>query len=213
MNAEKLIPLHGGYRKLKSFQVAQLVYDVTVRFCDRYIGRRSRTHDQMVQAARSGVQNIAEGSQASGTSRKTELKLTNVARASLEELRLDYQDFLRQHGLPLWAREDARRAELIARRPATADDVAAWARDVHDGQDGRHAQGGRGQARQKSIQSTVSTKSMMSTFPEIAANGALALITVACSLLNRQIAAQEKAFVDEGGFTERLYRVRSAQRK
>ena len=97
MNLEKaspgLIPLHGGYRKLKSFQVAQLAYDVTVRFCDRYIDRRSRTHDQMVQAARSGVQNIAEGSQASGTSKKTELKLTNVARASLEELRLDYQDF------------------------------------------------------------------------------------------------------------------------
>ncbi len=206
----KLIPLHGGYRKLKSFQVAQLVYDVTVRFCDHYIGRCSRTHDQMVQAARSGVQNIAEGSQASGTSKKTELKLTNVARASLEELRLDYQDFLRQRGLPLWAREDARRAELIARRPATADDVAAWAREVHDGQDGRHGHGGRGQERQASIESTVSTKS---TYPEISANGALALITVACSLLNRQIAAQEKAFLDEGGFTERLYRVRSEHRK
>ena len=86
---EKLIPPHGGYQKLKSFQIAQLIYDVTVRFCDRYIDRRSRTHDQMVQAARSGTQNIAEGSEASGTSKKTELKLTNVARASLEELRLD----------------------------------------------------------------------------------------------------------------------------
>ena len=98
--AEPLIPPHGGYRKLKSFQVAQLAYDVTVRFCDRYIDKRSRTHDQMVQAARSGVQNIAEGSQASGTSKKTELKLTSVARASLEELRLDYEDFLRQRQLP-----------------------------------------------------------------------------------------------------------------
>lgn len=93
---ETLIPRHGGYRKLKSFQVAQLVYDLTVRFCERYVDRFSRTRDQMVQAARSGVQNIAEGSQASGTSRKTELKLTNVARASLEELRLDDEDFLRQ---------------------------------------------------------------------------------------------------------------------
>lgn len=93
---EPLIPKHGGYRKLKSFQIAQLVYDVTVRFCDRYIDRRSRTRDQMVQAARSGVQNIAEGSQPAGTSKKTELKLTNVARASLEELRLDYEDFLRR---------------------------------------------------------------------------------------------------------------------
>jgi four helix bundle suffix protein len=204
---EKLIPLHGGYRKLKSFQVAQLVYDVTVRFCERYLDRRSRTNDQMVQAARSGMQNIAEGSQASGTSKKTELKLTNVARASLEELRLDYEDFLRQRGLALWAREDVRRAALIARRPATVGDVAVWAQETHDGQ---HGQSGPHRGIQKSIQST---KSMVSTSPEIAANGALALVAVACSLLSRQLAAQERAFVEEGGFTERLYRVRNARRK
>jgi len=206
---EKLIPLHGGYRKLKSFQVAQLAYDVTVRFCDRYIEKRSRTHDQMVQAARSGVQNIAEGSQASGTSKKTELKLTNVARASLEELRLDYEDYLRQRGLAQWPREDARRAEIIAARPATADDVAAWARSVHDGRDGRGGQSGRGKPEEMSIQSTVSTKS---TYAEISANGALALLAVACSLLDRQIATLEKNFVEEGGFTERLYRVRNERR-
>ncbi len=205
---EKLIPLHGGYRKLKSFQVAQLAYDVTVRFCDRYIEKRSRTHDQMVQAARSGVQNIAEGSQASGTSKKMELKLTNVARASLEELRLDYEDYLRQRGLAQWPREDARRAELIAARPATTDDVAAWVKDVH-GRSGQQGQGGRGKTETKS---TASTKSTVSTFPEIAANGALALLAVACSLLDRQIATMEKKFVEEGGFTERLYRVRSERR-
>src|SRR2546430_6380139 len=141
---DKLIPLHGGYRKSKSFQVAQLAYDVTVRFCDRYIEKRSRTHDQMVQAARSGVQNIAEGSQASGTSKKLELKLTNVARASLEELRLDYEDFLRQRRLPMWPREDPRRAELIARRCATADAVAVWARGMHSGQHRPHGPSGRG---------------------------------------------------------------------
>ncbi len=189
---EKLIPPHGGYRKLKSFQVAQLAYDVTVRFCDRYIEKRSRTHDQMVQAARSGVQNIAEGSQASGTSKKTELKLTKVARASLEGLRLDYEDYLRQRGLAKWPREDARREELIAARPATADDVAAWARAVH--------------GEPKSTQSTTST------YAEIAANGALAILAVACALLDRQIATLEKNFVEEGGFTERLYRVRSERR-
>ena len=205
---EKLIPLHGGYRKLKSFQVAQLAYDVTVRFCDRYIEKRSRTHDQMVQAARSGVQNIAEGSQASGTSKKMELKLTNVARASLEELRLDYEDYLRHRGLAQWPREDARRAELIAARPATTDDVAAWVKDVH-GRSGQQGQGGRGKTETKS---TASTKSTVSTFPEIAANGALALLAVACSLLDRQIATMEKKFVEEGGFTERLYRVRSERR-
>lgn len=125
-----LMPTHGGFRKLKSFQVAQLAFDVTVRFCDRYIDRFSRTKDQMVQAARSGVQNIAEGSMASGTSKKTELKLTNVARASLEELRLDYEDFLRQRGLEEWSRNDPRRVELIDRRPKDADAVARWARDV-----------------------------------------------------------------------------------
>lgn len=209
---EGLIPKHGGYRKLKSFQLAQLVYDVTVRFCDRYIEKRSRTHDQMVQAARSGVQNIAEGSQASGTSKKTELKLTNVARASLEELRLDYEDFLRQRRLPLWNREDTRRAELIARRPATADAVAEWVKES-----GRHGLSGQqnGQAK-KSILSTTSTQSTgfpSSTFPEISANAALVLIAVACSLLDRQLAAQAAAFEKDGGFTERLYKTRIQTRK
>jgi len=98
----RLIPPHGGYRKLRSFQTAQLVYDATVVFCGRFVEKRSRTHDQMVQAARSGVQNIAEGSMASATSKKTELKLTGVARARLEELLLDYEDFLRQRGLRTW---------------------------------------------------------------------------------------------------------------
>ena len=97
-----LIPSHGGYRELRSFQHSELVYDATVKFCDRFIDKRSRTHDQMVQAARSGRQNIAEGSQASATSKKTELKLVGVARASLEELLLDYEDFLRHRRLTLW---------------------------------------------------------------------------------------------------------------
>lgn len=202
MNREpQLITPHGGYRKLKSFQVAELIYDVTVRFCDKYIDRKSRTHDQMVQAARSGVQNIAEGSQASGTSKKMELKLTNVARASLEELRRDYEDFLRQRGLPQWDRNDPRRAELIARRPTTADAVAQWAKDVKSG---RHGLNG---------PSTLSTKSIAPNYPEIAANGALALLAVACSLLDRQIASLAAAFEREGGFTERLYNVRQNSRK
>jgi four helix bundle suffix protein len=201
MSAEPLIPKHGGYRKLKSFQVAQLIYDITIRFCDRYIDKRSRTHDQMVQAARSGVQNIAEGSQASGTSKKTELKLTNVARASLEELRLDYEDFLRQRGLPVWEREDLRRQSLIDRRCATADEVAQWVKEEHER--------GRGGRRGLSGQEKASTPS---TYPDIAANAALVLLAVACSLLDRQLAAQAKAFEAEGGFTERLYRVRSEKR-
>jgi four helix bundle suffix protein len=207
---EPLIPKHGGYRKLKSFQLAQLCYDVTVRFCERYVDKFSRTRDQMIQAARSGVQNIAEGSQASGTSRKTELKLTNVARASLEELRLDYEDFLRQRGFVIWPREDPRRAALIARRCATADEVAQWVREQHDGQIGRSGHGGRHGQRGLSTSSMSSTSS---TYPEIAANAALVLIAVACGLLDRQITAQSIAFEEEGGFTERLFRVRTARRK
>jgi len=206
---EPLIPKHGGYRKLKSFQIAQLVYDITVRFCDRYIERRSRTHDQMVQAARSGVQNIAEGSQASGTSKKTELKLTNVARASLEELKLDFEDFLRQRGLPMWDKDDPRRAELIARRPVTADDVAGWVKEVCE-RENRGLGGQNGLDGQKTL-STASTSSTMSTtskYSEVAANAALVLLAVTCSLLDRQLAAQAKAFEAEGGFTERLYKKR-----
>lgn len=225
MEREPLIQPHGGYRKLKSFQVAQLVYDLTVRFCGRYIDRRSRTNDQMVQAARSGVQNIAEGSKASGTSKKTELKLTNVARASLEELRLDYEDFLRQRGLALWERGDRRREELIAKRCRTAEEVAEWVRAqregaergaaavVDGGRGGLSGPGGRsGPETEEGSLSTESSKSSPSTYPEIAANAALVLIAVACGLLDRQIRAQAEAFEKEGGFTERLYRVRQQRR-
>ena len=192
---EHVLGPHGAYRNLKTFQVSRLVYDVTVRFYEPYIDRRSRTHDQMVQAAPSGVQNIAEGSKASATSKKTELKLTNVARASLEELRLDYEDFLRHRGLKVWPRGDERRDSLVARRCATVDQVAAWVRETHKAQ------------RQQS-RSTVSTLSTQSTYPEIAANAALTLIAVACGLLDRQLAARAAQFEREGGFSERLYRVR-----
>jgi four helix bundle suffix protein len=203
---EPLIPKHGGYRKLKSFQVAQLVFDITVRFCERYIDRRSRTTDQMVQAARSGVQNIAEGSLASGTSKKTEIKLTNMARASLEELRLDYEDFLRQRNLPLWNGEDYRRQDLVNRRCTTADEVAKWVKkECEHGLSGQS--GPRGQNT-----STPPRRSTSSIFSETTANAVLVLIAVACSLLDRQLEAQAKSFENEGGFTERLYRVRSEKR-
>ena len=101
-NDQKLMFTHGGYRTLESFKMSTLVYDFTIEFCQKHIDRKSRTKDQMEQAARSGRQNIAEGSQASATSKKTEIKLTNVARASLEELLLDFEDFLRQHKLKVW---------------------------------------------------------------------------------------------------------------
>ena len=196
---EQLIPKHGGYKNLKSYQIAELVYDLTVRFCDRYIDRRSRTHDQMVQAARSGAQNIAEGSQASGTSKKTEMKLTNVARASLEELRLDYEAFLRQRELNQWSRNHPLRAELIRQRLRTAAAVVEWVREVH--------------RRERSIASTSSMSSTPPPYPEIAANAIRTLTIVACTLLDRQISYQAASFAKQGGFTERLYRIRSNQRR
>ena len=198
MSTESLIPPHGGYRKLKSFQVAQLAYDLTVLFVERYVPRNSRTRDQMVQAARSGVQNIAEGSQASATSKKTELKLTNVARASLEELKLDYEDFLRQHGLRLWGKDDP---ETLMLRSAKLENIAQLR---------RLAAVLVGRLSDQSDQSDSSDKEGLKA--EVTANCALVLIEQATYLLNRLIERLARDFVDEGGFTERLYRVRTEAR-
>lgn len=191
-DGDSLIPPHGGYRKLKSFQMAELCFDVTVRFCERYVDKRSRTHDQMVQAARSGTQNIVEGSAASGTSKRIELKLTDTARFSLEELKRDYRDYLRQRRLKEWSYSEPLRQELIDARCASADEVAQWVREVRArlGPNGRRP-----------------------THAEIAANAALVLIAVARSLLERQLASLAKSFLDEGGFTERMYRLRSQRRR
>ena len=209
---EPIIARHGAYRKLKTYQLARLCYDVTVRFCDRFVPMGSRTRDQMVQAARSGVQNIAEGSEASGTSKKTELRLTSVARASLDELLLDSEDFLRQRSLPQWPISDPRRPALVARRCASADEVAGWVREVRE-----HAL--RNVLRHNGEPSTIEddpsagNSHAVPNYPEIAANAALTLIGVTCALLDRQLAALAQAFTNEGGFTERLFRVRAAQRK
>ena len=201
-----LIPKHGGYRHLKGFQVAQLVYDITVRFVERYVDRFSRTRDQMVQAARSGVQNIAEGSQASATSKKTELKLTQVARASLEELKLDYEDFLRHRKLTMWDRSNPLRQQLIDIRCSSADEVALWIRKVSY-QD-RHSE-------ENLTSNTMSNKSTLSTkiYSEYSANVALVLLNVACVLLDRQVERLALDFENEGGFTERLYKVRSSKKR
>jgi four helix bundle suffix protein len=178
----RIIPPHGGYRDLKSYQMAEIVYDATATFCARFIGRRSRTHDQMVQAARSGKQNIAEASMASGTSKKTELKLIGVARASLEELLLDYQDYLRQHGLQIWGKDEPKAREVRALARAVDRSYATY-RPYFD------AEG-----------------------PEASANAAICLIHQTNYLLDQQLRALEQKFLQEGGFSERLYRARSRAR-
>ena len=215
MADDSLIPKHGGYRQLKSFQVAQLCYDLTVRFCDRYIEKRSRTHDQMVQAARSGVQNIAEGSEASATSKKMELKLTQVARASLEELRLDYEDYLRHRGLPQWPPNQPELLRFKAERCASLQEVRAWVAEERRRDTDQHGQTQTNtDTSEKSV--PVPDSPCLSVSPPnsdtLAANAALSLLNVACWLLDRQVAALAAAFEEEGGFTERLYRVRSQRR-
>jgi len=179
----QLIPPHGGYRELQSYRMVEIVFDATVAFCERFIDKRSRTRDQMVQAARSGKQNIAEGSMASGTSKKTELKLMGVARASLEELLIDFQDFLRQKGLPLWGKDDAKAKEIRALAYRSNRSYATYKSYFEE------------------------------SSPETAANAAVCLIHQTNYLLDQQLRALEKEFLKEGGFTERLYRVRSQTRK
>jgi four helix bundle suffix protein len=173
-----LIPPHGGYRDLKSYQNAEIVYDATVKFCDRFVDRRSRTHDQMVQAARSGKQNIAEGSMASGTSKKTELKLVNVARASLEELLLDYEDFLRQRKLGLWGKDHPTAQavrKLVYKANRTYETYKPYVEEAQ---------------------------------PEVSANAMICLINQTNYLLDQQLRQLEQQFLNEGGFTEKLYRTR-----
>ena len=194
MTEHKLIPPHGGFRKLRSFQCAQIVYDGTVIFCDRFVDKRSRTHDQMVQAARSGVQNIAEGSLASATSKKTELKLTGVARASLGELLLDFEDFLRQKKMRRWAKDDPEALEVRGKFKSEKSDKSDW-----------------------SDESDMSDQSDCYRFSELSAerlaNTLICLINQASYLLWQQMKFLEKEFLNTGGFTERMYKTRKNLRK
>jgi restriction system protein len=178
-----LIKPHGGYQNLKSYQMSEPVYDAATAFCNRFIDRRSRTHDQMVQAARSGKQNIAEGSMASGTSRKTELKLVGVARASLEELLLDCKDYLRQKGLSLWGKDHATAIKI--RQLAYASDRSYMPYKTY----------------------------IEKEEPEVAANTLVCLIHQTNYLLDQQLRQLEERFLKEGGFTERLYKKRYESRK
>jgi four helix bundle suffix protein len=181
--SDGFIPKHGGYRKLLSYQKAEIVYDATVYFCNHFIDRRSRTHDQMIQAARSGKQNILEGSVASATSKETEIKLTSVARASLEELLADYLDFLRVRGLQEWPRDHTytlRLRKLNQIPNATYEDFR---------------------------------KGIEHPDPAISANVIIGLIQVTNYLLDRQLRHLEQAFVQEGGLRERMTGARLKERR
>lgn len=182
-NEDGFIPAHGGYRNLKSYQKAQIIYDGTVYFCDRFFHKYDRTIGQMVQAARSGKQNIAEASIASATSKETEIKLTNVARASLEELLIDYEDFFRTKKLKKWNRDhklSKRFDELNQTENATYE---TFRRGIENDD------------------------------PEICANIMICLIKVTNYLLRRQLKTLETAFINEGGLRERMLKARLVKKK
>lgn len=172
------LPQGGNYKELLSYQKAEVVYDFTYRFCEKFLNPADRTIGQMVQAARSGKQNIAEGSKASVTSTEMEVKLTNVARASLEELLLDYQDFLRVRDLPLWDKNsrEALYVRNLGRQPGETFERYRHFMDTRP--------------------------------PGVLANIAICLIHQANTLLNKQILRQEKDFLAKGGLRERMTRAR-----
>ena len=172
------IPKHGGYRNLLSYQRAEIIYDGTTYFVKRFYRKPDRTIDQMVQAARSGKQNIAEGCMASATSKKFEIKLINVARASLEELKIDYEDFLRTQKLQIWDKEHrfVTRFREINRTP---------------------------NANYQTFEKAIEHEN-----PEVSANVMICLINIATYLLARQIKSLEKDFIQNGGLRERMTKAR-----
>jgi four helix bundle suffix protein len=177
------IPPHGNYRKLLSYRKAEVVYDLTYRFCQRFLPKTDRTNDQMIQAARSGKQNIVEGSKASGTSKETEIKLIGVARASLEELLADYCDLLRVRDLPVWKKES--RQATFVRRLGSAPNVTY-----------------------ENYREFCETRSF-----QVVANIAICLIHQTNYLLDRQISRLEHEFVHGGGLRERMTRARQQHRE
>ncbi len=182
-NTKGFIPKHGGYQNLITYQKAEIIYDGTIYFTKRFFKKFDRTIDQMVQAARSGKQNIVEASMASGTSKEMEIKLTNVARASLEELMIDYKDFLRVNKLPLWDKDHRlyQRFSEINRTP---------------------------NANYETYQKAIENEQT-----EICANSMICLINIVSYLLNRQLKSLENAFLQEGGMRERMTRARIEHRE
>lgn len=177
-NPNGFIPQHGGYENLLTYKKAEIIYDATVYFCNRFFHKYDRTIDQMVQAARSGKQNIVEGSMASATSKETELKLTNVARSSIEELKIDYQDFLRTKKLPLWDKNH--RLALRTRELCRVPDLSY----------------------------ETFRKGIEHPEPEICANVIISIIKTNSYLLSQQMKSIEQEFLKEGGIRERMTRAR-----
>jgi four helix bundle suffix protein len=181
-SSEPLLPPRGDYQTLLSFQKAEVVYDITFRFAHKYLSRGDRTVDQMIQSARSGKQNILEGSKAAQTSKEMEIKLTNVGRASLEELLADYRDYLRVRDHAIWDK-DSKEARFVRRLGCKTPQTFELYREF------------------------VETRP-----PEVIANIAICLIHQANYLIDQQLKTLEKEFIEQGGLRERMTRVRLANR-
>lgn len=206
--SDGFIPPHGGYQNLLSYRKAEIVYDATVYFCDHFIDRRSRTHDQMVQAARSGKQNIVEGSMASGTSKEMEIKLTNVARASQEELLADYRDFLRTKGKAIWDK-DSREAKFVRELGRNTTNGTNRTHETY-----RSPTSHGSHLAPESPESYATYQPFIETRPpEVVANIIICLIHQTNYLLDRQLKQLETAFLKEGGLRERMTRARLDSRK
>jgi four helix bundle suffix protein len=180
---ERVLPPRGDYQTLLSFQKAEVVYDITFRFAHRYLSRGDRTVDQMIQSARSGKQNILEGSKAAQTSKEMEIKLTNVGRASLEELLADYRDYLRVRDLAIWDK-DSKEARFVRRIGCKTPQTFEIYREF-----------------------------METRPAVVVANIALCLIHRTNYLLDQQLKTLEKEFTEKGGLRERMTRVRLANRQ
>jgi len=179
---ERIIPPRGDYQTLLSYQKAEVIYDLTFRFAHRYLARGDRTIDQMIQSARSGKQNILEGSKAAVTSKETELKLTSVGRASLEELLADFRDFLRVRDQPIWAK-DSKEALFVRRLGRKTPQTFELYREF-----------------------------LETRPPEVIANIAICLIHQTNYLLDQQLKRLEKDFLEQGGLRERMFKARLAKR-
>jgi four helix bundle suffix protein len=176
--SDNFIPKHGGYRNLLTYQKSEIIYDGTVYFTKRFLSKSDRTYDQMIQAARSGKQNIAEGSMASATSKETEIKLTNVAKASLEELKIDYEDFCRKNNYKIWSNDNKHYLKFKELNKTS-------------------------NATYETFKNAIENPN-----PEICANSLIYLISITNYLLKKQIEQQQKDFLQNGGIRERMSKAR-----
>ena len=210
MSNDGFLPSKGNYKTLLSYQKSGIVYDCTYIFCQRFLSKFDRTIDQMVQAARSGKQNIIEGAKAAITSSETEIKLTNVARASLEELLEDYHDFLRTRNFPLWSK-NSKEASYV--RKLSSGKIAPAKNGSYETNGTDMPTSDSSNSHNLSPIHLAFVNILKTRPPEVCANIMICLTNQCNFLLDRQIKKLENDFTKEGGLRERMYNARINHRK